>query len=83
MTYRSRVLAVVNASPHWMTAREIANQASITYKQAIYALNSLYNLGSLARQGRKSTARWGSLCLVEHDPSPSAVAILEAILCRR
>jgi hypothetical protein len=83
LTYRARVLAVVNASPGWLTARDIAAQASLTYLQTIYALNALLNTEALARQGRKSTARWGSLVLVEHSPTSAALATLESILNRR
>ena len=78
-TYRSRVLRVVNASPDWMLARDIAKRTGLTYLQTIFALNALFNSGSIARHGRKSTARWGSLVLIEHDPSTEAIATLEAI----
>ena len=80
MTFRARVLAVVNAAHGWMTAREIAAQAGIHYHQAIFALNALLNAEIIARQGRKSTARWGSLVLVEHTPNRSAIYLLESLL---
>ncbi|OZB38532.1 MAG: hypothetical protein B7X50_10825 [Alishewanella sp. 34-51-39] len=53
-----RVLAVVEASPSPLTGRDIANACGLTYKQAIDALNALYNYGRVHRQGRKLTARW-------------------------
>lgn len=78
-TYRARVLRVVNASPDWLQARDIAQRTRLTYHQTIYALNALYNSGNVARQGRKSTAQWGSLVLIEHNPSADAIATLEQI----
>jgi len=78
-TYRSRVLRVVNASHDWLTARDIAKRTSLTYLQTVFALNALFNAGCIARHGRKSTARWGSLVLVEHSPSADAIATLEEI----
>jgi len=57
-TYRMRVLAVVEASPSPLTGRYIANACGLTHKQAIDALNALYNYGRVHRQGRKRTARW-------------------------
>lgn len=78
-TYRSRVLRVVNATPDWTTARDIAQRTGLSYLQAVFALNALYNAGAIARQGRKSTARWGSVVLVEHTPNAQALATLQAI----
>lgn len=78
-THRSRVLRTVNASPNWMQARDIAKRTGLTYLQTIFALNALFNSGSIARHGRKSTARWGSLVLIEHNPTLDAIATLEAI----
>ena len=57
-TYRMRVLAVVESSPHALTGREIAQAACMSYKQTIDALNSLYNYGKVQRHGRKFMARW-------------------------
>lgn len=57
-TYRMRVLAVVKAAPSPLSGRAIANACGLTYKQAIDALNALYNYGKVARQGRKFSARW-------------------------
>lgn len=78
-TYRARVLRVVNASPDWLRSTDIAKRTGLTYLQTIFALNALYNAELIARHGRKSTARWGSLVLVEHDPGAEAVKTLEAI----
>lgn len=57
-TYRMRVLAVVEASPSSLTGRDIATACGLTYKQAIDALNALYNYGRVHRHGRKFMARW-------------------------
>ena len=57
-TYRMRVLAVVEASPSPLTGRDIAHACGLTYKQAIDALNALYNYGKVQRHGRKFIARW-------------------------
>ena len=78
-TFRSRVLRVVNASHDWVTARDIAQRTGLDYLQAVFALNALLNAGLIARQGRKATARWGSLVLVEHTPSADAFATLERL----
>lgn len=80
LTYRARVLAVLNASHDWMLAADVASQTGLTYHQTIFALNALLNMGAIARQGKKSTARWGSLILVEHTPDYSALQTLEEIL---
>jgi hypothetical protein len=37
----------------------------MSYKQTIDALNALYNLDQVARQGRKFTCLWGKLDLVQ------------------
>jgi hypothetical protein len=78
-TYRSRVLRVVNAETEWLQARQIAQRTSLTYHQTIFALNALYNTGAIARSGRKSTARWGSVLLIENNPTAEALATLEQI----
>ena len=78
-TYRARVLRVVNASPDWMKATDISRRTGLTYLQTIFALNALYNSGRVARDGRKSGSRWGSLVLIEHNQGEDAVKTLEAI----
>lgn len=78
-SYRSRVLRVVNASPDWLRADDIAQRTSLTYLQTIYALNALYNFELVARQSSKRGARWGSLVLVEHKPGAEAAKTLEDI----
>lgn len=80
MHMRARILAILAASPTWMTARDIAREADLDYKQVIDALNMLLLAGRVARSGRKSVARWGSLVLVEHDPAADAIATLESVL---
>lgn len=58
LTYRMRVLAVVESSPNALTGRDIAQAACMSYKQTIDALNALYNYGKVQRHGRKFMARW-------------------------
>ena len=78
VTYRARVLRVINASHGWMHASDIANAAGLTYHQTIYALNALLNAGHIARLGRKSTAQWGSISL-QSNPTADALSTLNAI----
>jgi hypothetical protein len=61
VSYRARVLVVVNNSDMWQTGRNIALLSGLSYTQAIHALNGLYNTGQIARKGRTFTALWGSL----------------------
>ena len=79
VTYRARVLRVLNASPQWMHARDVATIAGLSYHQTLFALNALLNAGHIARQGKKSTAQWGSTVLVEHNPTADALATLHAL----
>ena len=67
-TYRMRVLAVVEASPSPLTGRDIATACGLTYKQAIDALNALYNYGRVHRHGRKFMARWSHVQPVSPIP---------------
>ena len=76
---RARIVAIVNASPGWMSARAIAREARLDYKQVIDALHMLNLAGRVARQGRKASARWGSVVLVEHTPSAEALDALEQV----
>ncbi len=66
-TYRSIVLEVVNQSSEWRTARDIASEAQLTYKQTIFALHALHNHGKIVRTGRTFKARWGPFAL---QPKP-------------
>ena len=70
LTYRMRVLAVVEQSPHALTGREIAAAACMSYKQTIDALNALYNYGKVQRTGRKFMARWSRVLPQEHCMHP-------------
>ena len=79
VTYRARVLRVLNASHGWMTARDIAQACGLTYHQTLFALNALLNAGHIARHGKKSTSQWGSTVLVEHNPAADALATLHAL----
>ena len=65
-----RVLAVVEASPSPLTGRDIAHACGLTYKQAIDALNALYNYGKVQRHGRKFTARWSRVQPQQHCLHP-------------
>lgn len=69
-TYRMRVLAVVESSPHALTGREIALAACMSYKQTIDALNALYNYGKVQRHGRKFMARWSRVLPQQHCLHP-------------
>lgn len=69
-TYRMRVLAVVESSPHALTGREIALAACMSYKQTIDALNALYNYGKVQRHGRKFMARWSRVQPQQHCLHP-------------
>lgn len=70
LTYRMRVLAVVESSPNALTGRDIAQAACMSYKQAIDALNALCNYGKVQRHGRKFTARWSRVLPQEHCMHP-------------
>lgn len=70
LTYRMRVLAVVESSPHALTGREIALAACMSYKQTIDALNALYNYGKVQRHGKKFMARWSRVLPQQHCLHP-------------
>lgn len=55
---RAIVLAIIDRSTESQKAELIAQQAGLTYKQTIYALNALLNLEKVTRTGRKFTSRW-------------------------
>lgn len=78
VTYRARVLRVLNASHGWMHARDVAQACGLTYHQTIYALNALLNAGHVARLGRKSTSQWGSTTL-QSNPTAEALSTLNAL----
>ncbi|MFL6672923.1 MAG: hypothetical protein ACJ8LG_06505 [Massilia sp.] len=59
------MLAVVNASTDWTSAHDIAARAHLTYLQTIFALVALHNHDKIARSGRKATAKWGPLSLLQ------------------
>jgi hypothetical protein len=63
-SYRSTVLAAITAASTWSTAHDLTAQTQLTYPQVIFALHALHNSGQIARAGRKFTARWGALSLV-------------------
>ncbi len=76
MTIRAQVLAVVNKSGEWIRASAIASVANLGYKPTIDALNALYNLGLVARNGCKKHARWGRLQLINRRADIETGALL-------
>lgn len=74
-TQRQRVLTVIQSTEGWITGREVAQLTSLTPKQAADALNMLFNMGRIARTGRKSTAKWGRL--VAPNPADDPLLALE------
>lgn len=77
-TLRCRVLAVIEAAESDLTGAEIAQRAGLSYRQAVDALNALYNAGKIERTGRKFTARWQ----VAKQPEPNPLAMLEDIFLK-
>lgn len=78
VTYRQRVLDVIEYAPGSLTGHDVAELTGLTYRQTIDALNALFNMAKIARTGRKFTARWGKL--VETQPKVSPVAMLDRFL---
>ncbi len=62
-THRGKVLEVLADSDTFLTGREVAQRAGLSYKAALDALTYLYNDAKIARSGRKFTARWGCISL--------------------
>ena len=79
VSLRLRALTAVNASSTWQSAQQIASATGMTYRQTIDALNALHNEAKVARQGRKFTAKWGSLQLVKPDSAIAAAHALEDV----
>lgn len=74
MSNRAAVLAAIDAAQDWLTGHEVALMAGLQYKQTIDALTALHNEARIARQGRKFTAKWGSVELLEaQTPSPHLI----------
>ena len=80
--FRTLVLMTVNAADGWLTAKKIAEITGLSYSQTIFALNYLLNTERVARSGRKSTARWGRLGLIEKRDTSKESAILIKCLLR-
>ena len=78
-SYRSTVLAVIDASSTWRAARSIAEEAKLTYPQTIFAIIALHNNGQIARIGRTFTAQWGSLALAEVQEPDNNFQLLESL----
>lgn len=66
-THRERILEVLAESNDFLVGQEVARRAGLAYKPALDALTYLYNDGKIARVGRKFTARWGRMALVQRD----------------
>lgn len=75
ITYRQRVLRVVQQSQVFLTGHQIATLSGLTYRQTIDALNALNNLSKVSRTGSKFTARWGRVPVEHHGET--AVQALE------
>lgn len=58
VSYRARVLNVLDGTDTPLTGAQISVEARLSYKQTIDALNALYNHGKVGRTGRKYWARW-------------------------
>ena len=80
--FRTLVLMAVNASDGWLTARKISEISGLGYKPTVDALQYLLHTEKVARSGRKSTARWGRLCLIEKRDTSEESAILVKCLLR-
>lgn len=78
ITFRTRVLVAIEASPCWLTSRQIAEATGLSYKQTIFALNALNNAAKIARAGRKFTARWGRLALSSDSTLSDSFALLQS-----
>lgn len=63
--YRATVLAALSGATTWRTSHDVVEQTGLTYPQVIFALHALHNFGQIARTGRKFTARWGPLTMIE------------------
>jgi len=74
-TQRMRVLTVIQSTEGWITGRDIAQLTGLTPKQTADALNMLFNMGKIARTGRKSNAKWGRL--VAPNPADDPLLALE------
>lgn len=83
LTYRMRVLAVVESSPNALTGRDIAQAACMSYKQTIDALNALHNYGKVQRHGRKFMARWSRVLPQEHCMHPLDLMFLRIMKAKK
>jgi rRNA maturation protein Nop10 len=75
-TYRRRVLDAINERDRFLTAVDIVEYTELTYKQVIDVLQALHNENLILREGRKFTAKWGSLKL-QAEPADSGAKALE------
>lgn len=88
VTIRSVVLETVNGRLEMRMARDIALDARIPYRQAVDALDRLYNMGKVHRDGRKFSAKWGPLALKEKQAASrhAEAAFMDSVFrkfCRR
>lgn len=74
ITYRSLVLATINATDQYLTGQQLAAMTGLTYRQTIDALHALNNAAKVARIGRKFTARWSRVVIQDHAETPMGMA---------
>ena len=87
-TIRSSILDIVNARQEMRMARDIACDANLPYKQVIDALDRLYNMEKVHREGRKFAAKWGPVAMKEKqvEKRQADAALLDSVFrnfCRR
>lgn len=64
-SHRAVVLAALTGATSWCSSHDLVKQTGLTYPQVVFALFALHNFGQIARTGRKFTARWGPLTMIE------------------
>ena len=74
MTFRGRVLQVLEGAQRPLSSREIAAEVGLTRIQVISALGALYDHGRITRLGSKSASMWVRL------QAPSAHCPLQAVM---
>lgn len=80
--FRTLVLMTVNASDGWLTARKVTEITGLSYRQVVDALQYLLHTEKVVRSGKKATARWGRLGLIEKRDTSEESAILVKCLLR-
>ncbi|WP_396189823.1 hypothetical protein [Flavobacterium sp.] len=80
--YHELVLCVVAMAKGWISARKVSELTGLSYKQTIDSLNYLYNTEKVARSGRKSTAKWGDISLLDKKDMSEESEILARCFLR-